>query len=440
MMRSYLVTRSIDHNINPKYRSQTGFALPLALGLGLVMIIVAASIIGRSQNDRDMTSVQRETNRALSISEAGIIRVQSFLDRHKFLATKNLNQWSSTLDNLPPSQASCRSIDVTVAKQQASLFKNNTWIALDGSDLNKGRYRVIDYRYQNGVGKLTVTSQIDAYNTTHNSSNSTLTVDIPIGSESARIAPPALWSNTFNLSTNQKITGQIQGVDCPQLPIVDADGIAGVDVNNIALISGLPSGQIVADPFTQIPPAKVAPNTAISISAITSSIELPRPNPSDLPDANGEYHYMVDIDPSGYSIKLHDLDRIQLNIAANRKINLYLKGNIDLAGGQTVNVDPTHPNLRIYGSTQTVRLIVKDTASITAFIHAPLADAQSISSSPANPNKKLAGALWVKSWNSATSPNQIPIIQAGTWADFGISKSEQPSQVSPISYWQRVGN
>jgi hypothetical protein len=420
--------------------SQSGFAMPVALGLGLVMIIVAASLIGRSQSDRDTSVIQRETNRALSVSEAGIIRVQSFLDRHKLLATKNLNQWSNQLDNLPPSQASCRLIDLTSAKQQAGFFENNTWIDLDNSDRHKGRYRIIDYQYQNGVGKLTVAGEIDAYNTSQNIASSTLTVEIPIGNESARIAPPALWANTFNLSTNQKITGQIQGVDCPQLPIADADGITGVDISNISLIDGSPSGQIIADPFTPIPPVKIAPNTAISIPAITTSIELPRPNPSDLPDANGEYHYLVDIDNpgSGYSIKLQDLDRIQLNVAASRKVNLYLKGNIDLAGSQTINVNSTHPNLRIYGGSQTVRLIVKDTASITAFIHAPLADAQSISSSSTNPTKQIAGAVWVKSWDSAASPNEIPILQRGDWADFGIAKIEQPAQISPISYWQRV--
>ena len=162
----------------------------------------------------------------------------------------------------------------------------------------------------------------------------------------------------------------------------------------------------------------------------------------DLPDANGEYHYLVDIDSasSGYSIKLQDIDRITINLAASQKVNLYLKGNIDLAGSQTVNVNPTHPNLRIYGSAQTIKLTIKDTASITAFIHAPLADAQSISSSPPNPSKNITGALWVKSWDSATSPNEIPIIQSGDWSDFGIAKIDQPSQISPISYWQRVGD
>ena len=69
---------------------EAGFALPVAVGMGLVMIIVAASMIGRAQSGQIITNSQRETSRALSTTEAGIIRVQSFLDRHKLLATKNL--------------------------------------------------------------------------------------------------------------------------------------------------------------------------------------------------------------------------------------------------------------------------------------------------------------------------------------------------------------
>lgn len=428
-------------NLTNHKSTQTGFAMPLALGLGLVMIIVAASMIGRSQSDRSTTASQREINRALSVSEAGIVRVQSFLDRHKILANKDLNEWSNTLDNLSLPQSSCRLINLISAKQQAGLFKNSTWIDLDNSDRNKGRYRITDYKYQNGIGKLTVAGEIDAYNTTQNTSKSNLTVDLPIGSESATIAPPALWANTFNLSANQKITGQIRGVVCPQLPAIDPDGIAGVDVSNIALISGVPSGQIIADPFTLIPLAKIPPTNAISIPAITSSITLPRPNPSDIPDAKGEYHYLVDIDiSSGYSIKLQDIDRLRVNLVGNQKVNLYLKGNLDLAGSQTIDVNVAHPNLRIYGSSQTVKLIVKDTASIAAFIHAPYADAKTIHSSPPNPSKNITGAVWVNSWDSTTSPNEIPIVQSGNWADFGISKLEQPSQISPISYWQRIEN
>ena len=432
---------------NSSYTSnitQAGFALPVAIGMGLVMIIVAASMIGRAQSDQTITNSQRETSRALSTSEAGIIRVQSFLSQHKILATKNLDKWSSTLDSLLPHQANCRLINLAATKQQTELFKNNNWISIDNNDPNKGRYKILDYQYRDGIGKLTVAGEIDAYNTTQNSAKSTLTVEIPISNESAKIAPPALWANTFNLSPNQKITGQIQASACPQLPSIDPDGIIGVDLSNILLINGVPTGQIVADPFTPIPSSKAVPATAISLPAITTSIQLPRLRSIDTPDPNGEYHYFVDIDNtiSGHSIKLKDLDLIKIDVTAGQKVNLYLKGNIDLSGSQTLNVNPIHPNLRIYGGTQTLKFSIKDNASITAFIHAPFADAKSIraSSSTPNSNKNITGGLWVNSWDSATIPTEISIIQMGNWSDFGISKLEQPAQISPVSYWKRVGN
>jgi hypothetical protein len=419
---------------------ENGFATPLALGMGLVMIIVAASLIGRSQSDSATTNSQREIDRALSVSEAGAVRFQSFLDRHRFLATKNLPLWSNTIAILPSVQAGCHLINLSSATTQAGIFKNHNWIDLDPSERRKGRYRIVDYQYQNGIGKLTVAGEISSYNNSQNIAKNTLLVKIPIGSESAKIAPPALWANTFNLHPTHQITGQVRGVTCPQLPAVDADGIAGIDSGNIAVVSGMPSGEIIADPFISIPSAKTAPNTAISIPAITSSIKFPRPGSIDLPDANNEYHYLVDIDnvSSKHSIKLQDIDRIELNVAPGQKVNLYLKGNIDLAGSQTLNVNSTHPNLRIYGSLQTLFLTIKDTAAITAFIHAPFASAKSVSSAHANPSKNITGAVWVNSWDSITSPNNLPIIQRGDWADFGIAKPEQPSQLSPISSWQRV--
>jgi hypothetical protein len=438
-LKYYLATIVAKNNLDRKNTSQAGFSIPLALGIGLVMIIVAATTIVRSQSDRTIANSQRETNRASSVSETGLIRVKAFLDLHKLLATKDLDLWETTLINLPSIQSSCRSINYVPATQQAGVFKNHTWIDLDSRDRNKGRYKIVDYRYQNGIGKLTVAGEIDAYNTTQNSSSSSITVEIPIGSEAANISPPALWAQTLNISPNQKITGQIRAVDCPQLPAIDPDGIAGVSPNNIAIISSIPSGQIIGDPFTPIPAPKVVPSYAMPIPAITTSIRLPRVGSIDLPDARGEYNYVVDIDSlsSGYSIKLQDLDRIQIDVITGQKVNLYLKGNIDFAGSQTINVDPTHPNLRIYGSSLTTRLSIKSTASITAFIHAPLADAQSIMATPPNLSSGILGAIWVKSWDSATSQNELPIVRAGNWADFGFAASEQPSQLGQIINWQR---
>jgi hypothetical protein len=428
----YLKWRRIDRY----QQTQAGFTMPLALGMGLIMIIVTASIIGRSQSDRTTTSFQKESDRSLSISETGIVRVRSYLDGHKFLATKNLTNWVNTLDTLPSAQAGCGLINFTQARQQAQLFQDSSWLDLDSSNPKKGRYKIVDYRYQNGIGRLTIAGEIAPYNTTQNISSSKLSVEIPIGSESANISPPALWANTFNLSLAQKITGQIRAVSCPLSPSIDPDGITGVNYGNL-----MTGGQIITDPFTSMPVPKVAPSTAILIPAITSSLQLPRMGYNDLPDANNEYHYLVDIDSvsSGYSIKLQDGDSIKVNILSDRKVNLYLQGNIELAGSKTIGVDPTHPNLRIYGSSQTTKLTIKSNATITAFIHAPLADARSLSGTPTL-GSGVMGAVWVKSWDSATNTSDLPIVQVGTWADFGVSKVEQPPQLSPVSYWQRLEN
>jgi hypothetical protein len=426
------------------YRSksaQSGFAMPLALGLGLVMIIVTASTIARSQSDRTTTNFQKEANRALSISEAGAIRVQSFLDRYKLLANKNLDRWVDTLNTLPESQRNCTTLDLSQAKQQSQLFKERRWINLDNSNLNKGRYRIIDYQYQAGVGTLTVAGSIDAYNTREHSSTSILKLKIPIESETAKVPPPALWAYTFKTNPKQQINGQIRGVICPQPTQEDPDGIAGVDRTNIVQIENKPTGIIITDPFTSIPLPKDPPNIAARISAITTSIRFPL-NASDLPDANDEYNYLVDIDnaTSNYSIKLKDSDRIQIDIAPKYKVNLYLKGNIDLAGSQTINVNSTHPNLRIYGSNRTTKFSIKNNASITSFIHAPFAVAQNIKSTTTSSAGNITGSIWVNSWDSATSQGEIPIIQSGTWKDFGIDPNEQPPQLNPVSYWHRVEN
>jgi hypothetical protein len=419
--------------------SQSGFAMPLALGLGLVMIIVTASTIARSQSDRTTTNFQKEANRALSISEAGAIRVESFLDRYKLLANKNLDRWVDTLNTLSEPQRNCTAIDIPQAKQQSQLFKAHNWISLDNNQPNKGRYKIVDYQYQAGVGTLTVAGSIDAYNTSEHTSTSILKLTIPIESETAKVPPPALWASTFKTNPKQQINGQIRAVICPQPTSEDPDGIAGIDRANIAQIEGKATGKIIADPFTSIPIPKDVPNIAARIPAITSSIRFPL-NASDLPDENGEYNYLVDIDnaTSKYSIKLKDSDRLQIDIASNRKVNLYLKGNIDLAGSQTTNVNSTHPNLRIYGSSQTTNFSIKNNASVTAFIHAPFAVAQNIKSTTTSSGGNITGGIWVKSWDSATSQGEISIIQSGTWKDFGIAADAQPPQLNPVSYWRRV--
>jgi hypothetical protein len=442
--RSQLAIVRVASKLQLGNRAQAGFAVPLALGLGLVMIIVAASTIGRSQSDRNTTSSQQETSRALGISEAGVVRVQAFLDRYKLLATKNLDRWAETLDSLPSEQANCSLLDRLALKQQVEIFKNNQWIDLDRKDLNKGRYQIVDYRYQAGVGRLTVAGEIDVYNTTKNSAKNTLTVEIPIGSEDDKIPPPGLWAQTLKLTPSQQVTGNIRAVTCPQITATNPDGLTGVDRTNIAEVDTKPTGQIIADPFTAIPKTQTAPTNVIKLEAITKSIDLPRTGDNPNSDSH-EYHYLVQIDSpsSNFSIKLNDTGHIKINLRKDdKKVNLYLQGNIDLAGGKITDADGNSSSLRIYGSEQTLKLIIKDNASINAFIHAPFADAQNIKSTSKTLKSKtlgqITGGVWVKSWDSVSSNGNISIVQVGNWSDFGVEKVARPAQLNPIESWQRV--
>jgi hypothetical protein len=427
--RQYLLNSSIQTN--------AGFTMPIALGIGLTMMLVTATMMTNSQSDRQTTYSHRESNRALNVAETGATRFRAFLDRHKFLANRNLENWLDTLNNLPFDRANCNNIDLNSAKQQANLYNQKQWLNIDDRDLDKGRYQIVNYQYQNGIGKVTIAGEVGVTgNTRERTAVNTIAVEIPIGSNA--IAPPALWVNTLILSNERQIKGDVRTTICPIVTREDLDGISGVNITNLLPISDRLGGEIIGDAFTSLPQIKNPPNNATLIPAITTSIELPRPDSTDTPDVNGEYHYLVDVDSpdSGYSIKLKDGDAIDISITSDKKVNLYLKGNIDFAGAKTNNVSYSHPNLRIYGGNYTKKIIVKDSASITALIHAPVASGKSI------PNEMMGmgitGGIWVNNWDSQSNRSKLKISQAGAWEDWGIKSEERPPQLNPIHYWRRT--
>jgi hypothetical protein len=410
--------------------NNAGFSMPIALGMGCLMMLVSASMINRSDNDREIASSYRQAHRALTTAEAGVARLQAFLDRYPLLATQNLDSWLDTLNKLPSDRKNCGTMDINMAIERASLYQKKEWINLDEDNLSRGKYRAIDYQYQNGMGTLTVAGEVGTG--AHRLATNTIAVEIPIGNTEA---PPALWARSLNLSEFHQISGDVRAIVCPQISEWDRDGVTGINTINITRSSDGLIGDIIADPFTQIPKIKKPPNNAVYLSAITDSIQLPRPDSVQTPDNNGEYHYVVDNNNSGHSIKLEDTHQIEITVPANKKVNLYLKGNIDLGGSRTINVNPHHPNLRIYGGTNTKNISIKDSASITALIHAPSAAGKSLSSPTIGTG--IIGGVWVNSWDSKSNFSKLSISQSGNWQDFGILPEHQPPSINPIVSWQR---
>ena len=63
--------------------SNRGFAMPVAIGLGLVILLIAATLIMRSQGDRVTASAQKATAQGLAIAEGGLSRTLAKLNQSK---------------------------------------------------------------------------------------------------------------------------------------------------------------------------------------------------------------------------------------------------------------------------------------------------------------------------------------------------------------------
>lgn len=68
-----------------KIGSDRGFALPIALMVGLVILVVGATMIIRAQGDQSKIIAQTTSNKAMAIAEAGATRYVDFLNNNRGL-------------------------------------------------------------------------------------------------------------------------------------------------------------------------------------------------------------------------------------------------------------------------------------------------------------------------------------------------------------------
>lgn len=138
--------------------SEQGFAIPIAVGLGLVMILIAATMIVRSQGDQVIASAQKVTARSLATAETGTTRVQSLLNRYRVLANITLTNIATT----PPSSSwkqaygdspVCGAGGVTT---EISGYGLNQQISLGSG----GQFRVTKYKYRPSINRAQVTGGV----------------------------------------------------------------------------------------------------------------------------------------------------------------------------------------------------------------------------------------------------------------------------------------
>jgi hypothetical protein len=262
--------------------------------------------------------------------------------------------------------------------------------------------------------------------------SSLLAVEVPVSLTPTTL--PALWATSVNLDRNQKITGDIRVRTCP-----DPTGrVQGTRPENIALgATSQPTGSISATIFPW-PQVRPVPYRNLDLPMIDKSKTLPLP--SDLPDAKGVYHYVVKSDIYNNSIKLSASEKLQVKLKPGESVNLYVAGNLSIKG-QILAIDEATKalqpqKLRIYGGVDTKEILLFDSATVTAMIHAPLADGRGYKATKMG--QGLKGILWLKSWNSDHDQSRLSIEQAGSWADLEIPAEERLGvRINPPSNWQR---
>jgi hypothetical protein len=372
--------------------SDQGFALPLAMGMGLIMLLTGITMIARSQNDRIAASAQSATGGALGAAETGITRYQALIDSNRVIAEypacKSLswdNPSTINCDNTGSdpktwkNAASIPAINTTsscsVPGSQSgpaivSAMATRTWQDVDTNNLGKGQYRLIDYTYKSGTGTLIVegrVNQVGSGNTATTSAGTSTTrlqVEIPV-----QVQPnnsiPGLWVQNVpqNMGAN-KVDGNILISGCPpnntapspnpknEPPINKEDHVTPghtVTLSPNAVMPDTPSLPATYTPVTGLVKGNSGKVDTIYSNYNSGVPDNPLPRTGDKAASDGAYHYLIEgnlAPQGGQGIEIKDN-----NPNPPYRIVLYVQGNIDLSGGPKINPNGTASQMQIYGNT-----------------------------------------------------------------------------------------
>jgi hypothetical protein len=449
--------------------SNWGFALPIAVGMGLIMLLVAATLIMRSQGDQTTAFAQKSTAQGLSIGEVPVTRIQSVFKQVPGLASRRYNtttspaidEWTSFFTSGPAAACSGSSPLPSVLGTST-----NGWVFLAGY----GHFKIIKYTPNTpsaGVGTLEVLGTTDNNTATLSSTNnpqgaiSSLSVQIPYGTTpGAGTSPPGLWAATLGSvggnnsigSTNQQIDGNVLAQDCTITTSTFNEA------NNFP--PGNPDGWTVSPaPFIPFPTLPALPSHVASRASVTTlgtaNITLP------LPDATGT----SEPDPGTtdtYSYLVPSISVDSITITPGKKVRLYVQGNIELRGNAGISGETNA--LQIYGSNAAgisgsavnYRLNSDTTGSYTtteidtrggAFIHAFIfAPAAIVGVKGGGSGGGFYGSMWVRTWAGppfGSSSNKI-VINVPSSFDWSLLPSSLltggglPGQsIQPLAGWQQ---
>lgn len=391
--------------------SEQGFALPVAVGMGLILTLVAATMIVRSQGDQVTASAQKVTADSLDVSEVGVSRVQSLLKNFPKMAKKTEEEWKAEYDRLSTANNCLVNTGDLAITTSTTIAKNQpgSWVNVSATDLTAGEFQITNYTEAGNVGTLQVAgrarSESGGTATGIDNAIASVTVNIPIDPLD-NVPVPGLWAKTFAAGTYKVRDGIILTTGCsvpilttvnnvagtgslalnpsvefpplPNLPSVCPSGLATTQcyqvfkqiptntttdaiTNTYVKTSGtvITPRECVIDTGSKVVKEDVNGNwvrVMVSGSSIaTCSTEdhkneaqnLIFPRGTDKPGSDGVYRYLLGVD-GGNSIDLKGGSKI--TITPNQRVVFYLQGNLTMAGRSKIEHTGPPTNFQIYGS------------------------------------------------------------------------------------------
>jgi Tfp pilus assembly protein PilX len=416
-------------------KSETGFILPVVLGVGVVMILLGVTMIERSSQNRVAAIALKANARSTAAAEHGVTQIQALLNRYRPLAIacsdnnvdptlspsscKSIRSWK----DIPNAELDRCSTDATQPITQIQSYANKNW-QNSTSDPADGQFKLISYEFQPtpanadvGIAALVVDGRIN-----------------PDDAARTNVQDSTCASATNPTNAAQQIQGQIQspnvfqptpGLAFPELPPAGTTPASTNLIDAIehpinALLSPTPptSGTVLTYRI------KAKSGQSISLTAASDVFKI---------DA-GANTIVLDLEGG---LNLKDGGRIQ--VGANTTLIVYVHGPLTLEGNATnaaIEQDGTPAAKRVQLYVYSPPVISSDPNPTPYPItlkgnEKPLYLALFAPNAKITSEAKVQGAIWAKSWEGQASAAiaQSPILLSDL-------KLLWPSHISPITAWQ----
>ncbi|NCS52986.1 MAG: hypothetical protein GPJ23_11750 [Microcystis aeruginosa G13-05] len=447
---------------------EKGFALPLAVLIGLILMVTGMTMMMRAQGDQSKVIAQKARADSLRSSEVGLARVQDLLNSVRVMATVDSNCttgdcWQNAkydvvtnptnlqrlLEKLVDAAPSCSNPnDAATLKAKIDELRGlsaNKWFDLG----NNRYYRVVGYDYIIGTGRGVLTLEglsrtsaaketeltntaIDRDIDDNAASRNRVVVTIPILDSPPlafnRTTVPALWISDGTADDGAKFEGDVvEKVVSP----------CNIDQTKIQQPTSAPSppytAQFVGVFFPNLPPI---PGSIPELGELTTSQTFPRtgdtPTPRTINRKSVEvYEYIVD------NINLSGSDKI--TITPGNRVVFYVKGNINGAiehnCGTTTGCKPG--NLQIYANNELKsadpQICLTGDQQLEAFIFAPDYSLGKTGTSA------FVGAAWGKNWGQISgcpsSSGAVAVKQGVEWTDLITNLKPEFPELGKIANW-----